>query len=385
MGRKGGKTRGTGRANPKRSRSTAPVVSCDLFAGAGGFSLGAHMADIEVAAAVEMNEHACKTYRRNLIDTGLTSTHLFDRDITELSPSELMKKSGLDAKKCDILLGGPPCQGFSAHRLSDAGVNDPRNALLLRYFEYVRILRPAFFLVENVPGMLWPKHKSFVDAFYSLAKSARYGVLDPVVINARDYGVPQNRRRVFILGYDRRRIKEAPTWPPKPTHADPGAESALPHWRPASLVFDRPALRSDPNDIHMMHGKELVATFARTPANGGSRKDSGRVLPCHEDHDGHRDVYGRIDPKAPAPTMTTACINPSKGRFVHPTKHHGITLRQAARIQSFPDWFIFEGGLMAGGVQVGNAVPVDLARALLAPLRKAVLSIRAAEETAAAA
>jgi DNA (cytosine-5)-methyltransferase 1 len=135
----------------------------------------------------------------------------------------------------------------------------------------------------------------------------------------------------------------------------------------------------------MMHGKELLATFARTPANGGSRKDSGRVLPCHEDHDGHRDVYGRINPKMPAPTMTTACINPSKGRFVHPTKHHGITLRQAARIQSFPDWFIFEGGLMAGGVQVGNAVPVDLAKALLVPLKKAVLAIRAAEEMAAAA
>jgi len=385
MGRKGNKNRASKRANHKRIYSRAPVVSCDLFAGAGGFSLGAHMADIEVAAAVELNEHACKTYRTNLIDTGLTSTHLFDRDIAELSPSELMKESGLDAKKCDILLGGPPCQGFSAHRLSDAGVNDPRNALLLRYFEYVRILRPAFFLVENVPGMLWPKHKPFVDAFYRLAKSARYGVLDPVVINARDYGVPQNRRRVFILGYDRRRITDPPVWPPKPTHVDPDAGLSLPHWRPASIVFDRPALRNDPNDIHMMHGKELLATFARTPANGGSRKDSGRVLPCHRDHDGHRDVYGRIDPKMPAPTMTTACINPSKGRFVHPTKHHGITLRQAARIQSFPDWFIFEGGLMASGVQVGNAVPVELAKALLAPLRKAVLAIRAAEEMAAAA
>lgn len=371
--------------NSKRGCARAPVVACDLFAGAGGFSLGAHMADIEVSAAVEMNEYACRTYRANLIDTGLTSSHLFDRDITELSPSELMKKSGLDARKCDILLGGPPCQGFSAHRLSNSGVNDPRNALLLRYFEYVRILRPAFFLVENVPGMLWPKHKTFVEAFYGLAKAARYGVLDPVVINARDYGVPQNRRRVFILGYDRKRLKEPPAWPPKPSHVSPDDGSALPHWRTASTVFDRPALRNDPNDIHMNHGSELLETFARTPSNGGSRKDSGRVLPCHEDHDGHRDVYGRINPKMPAPTMTTACINPSKGRFVHPTKHHGITLRQAARIQSFPDWFIFEGGLMAGGVQVGNAVPVELAKALLVPLKKAVLAIRAAEAVMAAA
>ncbi|MHB8268059.1 DNA cytosine methyltransferase [Bradyrhizobium sp.] len=83
--------------------------------------------------------------------------------------------------------------------------------------------------------------------------------------------------------------------------------------------------------------------------------------------------------------MTTACINPSKGRFVHPTQHHGITLRQAARLQSFPDWFNFEGGIMAGGQQVGNAVPVELARALLDPLREAVINLRKAEERADAA
>ena len=83
--------------------------------------------------------------------------------------------------------------------------------------------------------------------------------------------------------------------------------------------------------------------------------------------------------------MTTACINPSKGRFVHPTEHHGITLRQAARIQSFPDWFNFEGGIMASGIQVGNAVPVDLAKALLVPLREAALGVRASEGVSEAA
>jgi DNA (cytosine-5)-methyltransferase 1 len=293
--------------------------------------------------------------------------------------------SGLAPKKCDILLGGPPCQGFSAHRLNDSGVNDPRNALLLRYFEYVRVLRPMFFLVENVPGMLWPRHMEYVDGFYGLAKAARYDVLDPIMLNARDYGVPQNRRRVFILGYDRRRIRKLPPWPPKATHVAPDSELPLPRWQPASVVFERRLLRNEPNDIHMNHGEELLETFARTPHNGGSRRDSGRVLPCHEDHVGHHDVYGRINPSLPAPTMTTACINPSKGRFVHPTENHGITLRQAARFQSFPDWFNFEGGLMAGSVQVGNAVPVDLAKALLVPLKEAVLAIRAAEELLAVA
>ena len=365
--------------------SGSAVVACDLFAGAGGFSLGAHLAGIDVVAAIEMNQYACQTYRSNLINTGLTRTQLFEHDIKELNPSDFKLKSGLHWLDCDILLGGPPCQGFSTHRLKDSGVIDPRNALLLRYFEYVRVIRPTFFLVENVPGMLWPRHRSYVEVFYGLAKAAMYDLLEPIIINARDYGVPQNRRRVFILGYDRQRVAGSLAWPPQHTHIAPNSDQPTPHWTSASAAFERPCLSNDPNDVHMNHSRELVEAFARTPPNGGSRKDSGRVLPCHKKHKGHYDVYGRIDPSVPAPTMTTACINPSKGRFVHPTENHGITLRQAARIQSFPDWFNFEGGLMAGGVQVGNAVPVALAKALLTPLKQAVLRLRATDAVLAVA
>jgi len=223
-----------------------------------------------------------------------------------------------------------------------------------------------------------------LNAFYDLADRANYGVLTPQVINARDFGVPQNRRRVFILGFDRRRLHEVTVWPPEPTHAAPDSDEKLPRWLTASVAFKR-VLRGDPNNIHMKHCQELLETFAHTPPNGGSRRQSGRVLPCHEGHVGHHDVYGRINPSVPGPTMTTACINPSKGRFVHPDQHHGITLRQAARLQSFPDWFNFEGGIMAGGKQVGNAVPVELARALLKPLREAVINLREAEEQSDAA
>ncbi|MFL9840462.1 DNA cytosine methyltransferase [Sphingomonas sp. ST-64] len=354
------------------------VTACDLFAGAGGFSLGAHFAQVQVAAAVEFNRHAAASYRANLIDTGLLKASLFEKDIAKFSPFDLLAESSLKDRGCDILLGGPPCQGFSAHRINGAGINDPRNALLLRYFEYVRALRPLFFLVENVPGLLWPRHASFVDAFYSLADSAEYSVLKPVILNAKDFGVPQNRRRVFLLGYDRRRLSNAPSWPPTATHGEPGNTEGLPEWLTASVAF-APPLEGDLNNIHMRHGAELIKTFEKTPPNGGSRRDSGRVLPCHKAHIGHHDVYGRINPAHPAPTMTTACVNPSKGRFVHPTEHHGITLRQAARLQSFPDWFNFEGGIMAGGVQVGNAVPVNLAKEVIAPLRDAVLNHRAAQ------
>jgi DNA (cytosine-5)-methyltransferase 1 len=118
----------------------------------------------------------------------------------------------------------------------------------------------------------------------------------------------------------------------------------------------------------MKHNDELISAFKNTPLNGGSRRDSGRILPCHKNHDGHKDVYGRIDSRLPAPTMTTACINPSKGRFVHPMEHHGITIRQAARIQTFPDSFVFEGGLTAAGKQIGNAVPVRMAEIIIRQL-----------------
>lgn len=351
------------------------IMAVDLFAGAGGFSLGAVLAGAEIVAAVENDPNAAHTYRRNLIDSKLTGCRLFNRDILELAPSKFMSEVGLMAGECHLLLGGPPCQGFSAHRLRDAGVGDPRNRLLLRYFEYVRALRPAYFLVENVPGLLWPRHKSFVRKFYATAKAAGYETFDPCVLNARDYGVPQNRRRVFILGYDAQRVGP-PVWPPKPSHVDPLSAKATncKPWSTAAAVFAKAAAKGDPNDIHMRHGEALKAAFAKTPHNGGSRTQSGRELACHKHHDGHSDVYGRIDPSKPGPTMTTACINPSKGRFVHPTHDHGITLRQAARFQTFPEWFVFEGGLMAGGVQVGNAVPVQMAKALIEPLIAAALS-----------
>lgn len=344
----------------------------DLFAGAGGFSVAAKNVSIKVVAAVEFDKHASKTYSRNLVGTN-SATKLYTENILRLKPETLKRENFSASAGCDIVLGGPPCQGFSTHRIKDAGVNDPRNALILRYFEYVKHLSPKVFLMENVPGLLWARHKDFLEKFYQQGKKAGYVVLDPVVLDARDFGVPQRRKRVFILGLRNDIEFDMEEWPPKPTHGNDKRRVANPGllpWVSAKEygVFKK-AEKGDPNNCHMNHSSELVKTFMATPPNGGSRHQSGRMLPCHEEHDGHTDVYGRINPKEPGPTMTTACINPSKGRFVHPTQHHGITMRQAARFQTFPDDFVFEGGLIAGGAQIGNAVPVKLGEALL----KAVL------------
>ena len=343
------------------------MLKCvDLFAGAGGFSLGAIQAGLVVTMAIEADAHAAATYKRNFC-VGDQGPDLRLGDIRDINPVVLALELAAKSHSCDILLGGPPCQGFSIHRLKGSGVDDERNQLVHTYFSYVRALSPSLFLMENVPGMLWPRHAAVLERLYAEGSEAGYHVFPPVVLDARDFGVPQRRKRVFILGVRNTLDRQLLAWPPAPIHGDTRARVQRPDllpWADCRSAF-RATRRRDPNAVHMTHNQDLVSAFRLTPANGGSRSASGRTLACHLEHDGHSDVYGRIDPRQPAPTMTTACINPSKGRFVHPTRHHGITVRQAARIQTFPDTFVFEGGLMAAGQQVGNAVPVLLARKLI--------------------
>lgn len=347
----------------------------DLFAGAGGFSLAAIESGLHVKAAVEFDKSACLTYKENMPHVQSPAPVIYSKDILKLSPKDILDNDFAEGEVCDIVLGGPPCQGFSRHRIKDAGVDDDRNILILRYFEYVRALRPKLFLMENVPGITWARHKEYLDVFYEEGAASDYQVLDPVIIDAADYGVPQHRKRVFILGIRNDFADIKIEWPPKKTHTSKEnlkKTIGLKEWRLSAEIFSTPLRNDDVNNIHMNHRPDLIKVFESTPLNGGSRKDSNRVLPCHDKHNGHSDVYGRIDPNKPGPTMTTACVNPSKGRFLHPTEHHGITVRHAARFQTFPDWFKFKGGIMAGAKQVGNAVPVELGKVLIKSLTLAL-------------
>lgn len=348
----------------------------DLFAGAGGFSCAARNIGLSVIAALEWDHHACETYKANFIQGKKNAPLLFEQDITLFPPSkfvkEISKKIGSDP--IDVVFGGPPCQGFSTHRINNAGVDDPRNKLLLRYFEYIRELKPEIFVLENVSGLLWKRHEKYLSSFYNLAKKNGYILKDPIVIDAKNYGVPQTRKRVFILGYRRgTNLGRHFDWPPEQTHFNPKspivAKGKAKAWVNAATVFHAKDLPGDINNVHMNHSEEMIKVFASTPANGGSRKDSNRQLPCHEHHNGHKDVYGRICMEKPGPTMTTGCVNPSKGRFLHPYENHGITVRQAARFQTFPDSFTFLGGIMSASKQIGNAVPVKLAETILSQIK----------------
>ncbi|MGI2095898.1 DNA cytosine methyltransferase [Shewanella glacialipiscicola] len=380
---------------------SSKLTAIDLFSGAGGFSLAANNLQINVLTAIELDKQAAETYHLNLVEKLGAQTQVFAEDINTVDIDSLMRYQGLGRGELDILLGGPPCQGFSSHRINNAGENDPRNQLLLRYFDFVEKLRPKAFLVENVPGLLWKRHESFLNRFLELAKENQYRVVSggPLIMNAKDYGVPQNRRRAFILAVRQDIAIDHFQWPPKATHSKIGEQS----FETASTIFEKPsntvlaefrnrlvqrfdfseteAIRcvnalkwgkkvneDDPCNIHMTHSAELTQLFKNTPLIG-SRDESGRTLDCHKDYAGHKDVYGRIFPHTPSNTITTGCNNPSKGRFVHPWLPHGITLRHAARLQTFPDDFDFSGGTMAAARQIGNAVPVKLGEALIAAIQ----------------
>ncbi|MBO0161561.1 DNA cytosine methyltransferase [Vibrio alginolyticus] len=382
------------------------VKAIDLFAGAGGFTLSAVDAGVEVLAAIEFDKAAANTYKKNFIDAQKLNIDLRAGeeygDINNVEPQELRDSLGLKPGDLDLILGGPPCQGFSTHRIKNAGVNDPRNALLLRYFEFVNEFKPKAFLVENVSGLLWKRHKPFLDNFIALAEQAGYVIKFCDTVNAKDYGIPQNRKRVFIFGIRKDLDSDDIVFPPSSTHFSP-TSGKKPEWIAASSVFEKipehlyevywedffkrkdkrtkdevfrvleslpygePLNKNDPCNVHMVPTDMMKERFTDTPLNG-SREDAGEKhrLKCHSDgYKGHKDVYGRILIHLPSNTITTGCHNPSKGRFVHPWKDHGMTLRHAARLQTFPDWFNFYGSSTEKARQIGNAVPPFLGKRLI--------------------
>ena len=378
------------------------MKAIDLFAGAGGFTLSAHQAGVDVVAAIEFDKEAANTYRKNFIEEQKREIQLLNEDINLIDPKALRESMNLEIGELDLILGGPPCQGFSTHRINNAGVNDPRNKLLLRYFEFVHEFKPKSFLVENVSGLLWKRHKDFLDKFLALALEEGYDIQFCDTLNAKDYGVPQNRKRVFIYGVRTNSAQAENLFPPTPTHYSPNSDRK-PAWRTASSVFEPlskkliddyieqyflkktkltcleaerfllslesglPVNPNDPCNIHMMPKDRMIEQFKATPLNG-SREDAGEQfrLPCHSGgYKGHKDVYGRVMIHLPSNTITTGCNNPSKGRFVHPWLNHGYTLRHAARIQTFPDDFVFTGSTTNIAKQIGNAIPPLLGQILI--------------------
>jgi DNA (cytosine-5)-methyltransferase 1 len=339
------------------------IRTLDLFAGAGGLSLGFEMAGSGFTPifAVEHDGAAARTFKRNF------GSGVYDGNIEDLESFE----------PADVILGGPPCQGFSPlGRDRDDESRATLNELWQHYLRAVRHVRPAAFVIENVP---------------QFQKSAQFGRLlalldsDPVlsgyaynfgVLNAADYGVPQRRLRGILVAV--RGAGEVP-WPPPPTHG-PASHSGLDYVTVRDAIGDLAAY-PEIRDVTTDHRGNQDLHFGRNPRptsveryravpEGGNRFDLARNRPdllprCWaEKPSGTADVMGRLWWDRPALTIRTEFFKPEKGRYLHPSSDRPITHREAARLQSFPDTFEFEGSKIEIARQIGNAVPPLMAAAI---------------------
>lgn len=340
------------------------LTAIDLFSGLGGTSLGLQRAGFRVVAAVESHELAAESYRLNM-----DGVHVWERDIQRVPARDVMAKAGLARGELALLAACPPCQGFSTLRTLNGSrrIDDPRNGLLRDVTRFVRVLKPMTVLAENVPGLA---SNAVFDQFVEDLDALGYKLRRPIV-DVSHYGVPQRRRRLLIVAS---RLGQPPV----------GARSPKPPTVRKALA-GLPDVGSGGDVLHEAPERrtERIAAMIRLiPPDGGSRRDLGEEhqLDCHARTDGFKDIYGRMAWESVAPTITGGCINPSKGRFLHPEEHRAITLREAALLQSFPaDYQLsLRRGRYAAAELIGNALPPEFVRRHALALRHHIESLAGA-------
>lgn len=316
-------------------------------------------------AAVESDPLASLAYRMNH-----QNTFLWEVDIRKLTGSEILERLNIRTGEVDLLAACPPCQGFSSIRTRNGSSSnrDPRNALIFQVSRFAAELQPKAIMLENVPGLAQNRQFSkFCNQLNNLGYDVTWLILD-----ASNYGVPQRRRRLVLLASKFGLPNFAnPSRTPK-TVAD------------AIRRLEPPSKSKDPLHSYRTERSDRIARLIRMiPVNGGSRKDLGskQQLPCHKRINGFWDVYGRMSWDHPSPTITGGCINPSKGRFLHPSANRPITLREAALLQTFPKSYRFplDRGRFAVALMIGNALPPEFICRHAKALRKHLLSAAAAK------
>lgn len=314
-----------------------------MFAGAGGLSKGLEIAGFSVVAGIENARLACETYKLNM-----PNAELFERDVRDLPPEEVALKLQLSRGDLDLLAGCPPCQSFSTLRTRNGSVksSDPSRSLIGIFTSYIEFLHPKCVLLENVPGIT--KSRQFCDFRRSLTKLGYEFTYS--ILNACDYSVPQYRKRLVLMASRFGHPTLAPT---------SGVRISV---KEAFNKLDSDLLKNDPLHHYPQRRSERILKLIKAiPQNGGSRTElpEEMQLKCHKKTTGFRDVYGRMSWESPAPTITGGCINPSRGRFLHPTEDRAITLREAAALQGFPQDYCFSlsKGYHSTAQMIGNAFP----------------------------
>jgi len=350
----------------------------DLFAGAGGLSYGfSKDNNFEIISANEIEYDMAQTYSQNH-----PNTKVYNYDIKEFGLNNLNNDFGIEKGDIDLIIGGPPCQAYST--VGKRVLNDPRGQLFQEYYRVLKELEPKTFIFENVKGLLSMSKGELFKTIISLFKSLDYKVYYKV-LNSADYGVPQIRERIIIVGS---KLNHKYTFP-TPTHSNSNSlfETELkPYLTLAEAISDLPFIRSNEesfeyateaqNDFQKLmrknapkklmdhnapkNNEKLVKIMELLP-DGGTPKDLPKEL---RPKSGFKNTYCRLWWNRPSTTITRNLSTPSSSRCIHPKAPRPLTTREGARIQCFPDNYIFYGSRSSKNLQIGNAVPTFLSIAL---------------------
>ena len=359
----------------------------DLFAGVGGLSYGFAYDDaFEIVAANEIMPNMAKAYQLNH-----PSVKVYNKDVKDFGISDLEKDFGIRSGDIDLVVGGPPCQAYST--VGKRLVDDPRGKLFQEYYRVLKELSPKAFIFENVTGLLSLRKgelmKNILELFSSLGYFIKYEIL-----NAADYGAPQVRERVFIIGT---KLEDGFSFP-EPTHYDPKKGEKLfekgtkPYVTLSDAIGDLPFIKtgeesfeyfSEPqNDFQKkMRENAPLRLMDHSAPNNNARlvkimenlPDGGSPMDLPEEmrpKSGFANTYCRLWWNRPSTTITRNLSTPSSSRCIHPRAPRPLTTREGARIQCFPDNYIFYGSRNDKNLQIGNAVPTFLSEVLKEQMKK---------------
>lgn len=326
----------------------------DLFCGCGGGGMGFRNAKFRVAGAVEIDQDAATAFHLNVGVMPIV------KNISDVRGEDLLAGAGLERGQLTLLFGCPPCQSFTVlRRGAEPTPRDrERNALVHEYLRLVEELHPRHLAFENVPGLTTGRWRPLFDEFLNRLTTLGY-TFEWDTVDAAEYGVPQRRRRVLVIGS---RVTSPQL--PSTTHCKEGCVEHDPFATVRDTIGHLRPLKSDERDpadeFHRArkHSKTALERLTHIPEGGGRMNlPDHLVLDCHKNHNGHYDIYGRMWWDRIAPTLTSGCTNITRGRFAHPQQDRAITLREAMLLQTFPHSARLYGGVEKMALQVGNAVP----------------------------
>ncbi len=354
------------------------LTAIDLFSGPGGVTTGYQSVGISVLAAVDSDLVSRETYAANHPDI-----RLLGDDIMTLDPRHLLEETGLGPGELDILTACAPCQTYSTLSSRHRKSNDPRNNLVERVADFVDVLTPRAVVMENVPQL---QHSDEFTRLLARLRTAGYGAWFGVV-NAADFGVPQNRRRLVLVAIKGVGDKDVPALSDRYRLLVRRARRRT--VRQTFALVERFAPADELQRPRANLPRLVAQRIAAIPKNGGSRDmlPAELQLGCHQKlerglNSAAGNVYGRMKWDDVAPTLTTRCTTPACGRFLHPEEDRPITLREAAALQTFPLNYLFKGRVMAVQAQIGNAVPPKLAQAIAIVVANVLQPTRSSDATA---